>query len=30
VYNIHNNVRPPDDVDPEVFGDSPYITPPEA
>jgi len=26
VYNIHNNVRPPDDVDPEVFGDSPYIT----
>jgi outer membrane protein assembly factor BamA len=26
VYNIHNNVRPPDDVDPEVFADSPYIT----
>ena len=26
VYNIHNDVRPPDDVDPEVFADSPYIT----
>ena len=26
VYNIHNNVRPPDEVDPDVFADSPYIT----
>ena len=26
VYNIHNNVRPPDEVDPEVFAESPYIT----
>jgi len=26
VYNIHHNVRRPDDVDPEVFADSPYIT----
>lgn len=26
VYNIHNNVRPPDDVDPELFADSPYTT----
>jgi outer membrane protein assembly factor BamA len=26
VYNIHNNVRPPDDVDPEAFADSPYVT----
>ena len=25
-YNIHNNVRPPDDVDPDVFAESPYIT----
>jgi hypothetical protein len=25
VYNIHNNVRPADDVDPEVFASSPYI-----
>ena len=26
VYNIHNNVRPPDEVDPAVFAESPYIT----
>ena len=26
VYNIHNNVRPPDDVDPDVFAESPFIT----
>jgi hypothetical protein len=26
VYNIHNNVRRPDEVDPAVFADSPYIT----
>ena len=26
VYNIHNNVRPGEDVDPDVFADSPYIT----
>jgi outer membrane protein assembly factor BamA len=25
VYNIHNNVRPPDEVAPELFADSPYI-----
>jgi outer membrane protein assembly factor BamA len=25
VYNIHNNVRPADDVDPDVFAASPYI-----
>jgi outer membrane protein assembly factor BamA len=26
IYNIHNNVRPPDEVDPAVFAESPYIT----
>ena len=24
-YNIHNNVRPGEDVDPDVFAESPYI-----
>ena len=26
IYNIHNNVRAPDDVDPDVFAGSPFIT----